>query len=188
MIRKLTHIDAPAEVVRSVVRDTDAWPRWMPDMASTRTLDSGAGRRQIEATFLVMGRRRVQHLDCREQDGSLIHRQVIGWFHEWQATWAFLPPPEGRGSVVSLSVELDAGIAGLLLSRKVLSGWIRGWVDDTVDRLRGRAQRSVRRRREPTPAVELGQPVLQVYETADGFEVCFAGRTFTIDAREVSET
>ncbi len=187
MIRKLARIDAPVNVVMDVFRDTDAWPQWMPGVASTRTLDSGAGHRMVEVILLVMGRRQVQHLECREQDGRLTHRQVVGWFREWQTTWTFRPPPEGRGTTVSLAMELDLGVAGLFVPRKLRDRWIRGLIDDTFDQLRERAQRFARRRREPSRAVEMGQPVLQVYETADGFEVHFAGRTFMIEARDVSE-
>ena len=183
LIRKLARIDAPVDEVLKVLRDTDAWPQWMPGVISTRTLDRGAGHRQIEASLQVMGRRQVQHLECREQDGRLIQRQVIGWFREWQATWTFRSPPKGRGTIVSLALELDFGIAGLWLPRRLLSGWVKDRIDGTVDRLRERVQQFAPRP-ETTPTVEAGQPVLQVYETADGFEVHFAGRVFQIEATD----
>ena len=59
MIRKLARIDAPVEVVMDVFRDTDVWPQWMPGVASTRTLETGADHRLIEVILLVMGRRLV---------------------------------------------------------------------------------------------------------------------------------
>ncbi len=187
MIRKVARIDAPVEVVMEVFRDTDAWPQWMPGVASTRILDTGANHSLVEVILLVMGRRLVQQLECREQDGRLTHRQIIGWFREWRAEWTFRPPPEGHGTTVSLSLEFDIGVAGLFVPRKLLSGWVQGLIDDTVDQGRERAQRFARRRRQPTQAVQVGQPLLQVYETVDGFEVCFAGRTFLIEAGEVPE-
>ncbi len=188
MIRKLARIDAPVDVVLEVFRDVDAWPQWMPGVASTRTLDRGAERNVVEVVLLVMGRRLVQHLECREQDGRLTHRQVVGWFRKWQAVWDFRPPPDGQGTVVSLQLELDIGVAGLFVPRKLLGDWVRGYVDETVRQGRERAQIFARRRSEPTQAVPVGEPVLQVYETANGFEIHFAGRTFHVQASDLPET
>ncbi len=184
MIRKVARIDAPVEVVMDVFRDTDAWPQWMPGVASTRTLESGGDRRLVEVILLVLGRRQVQKLECSERDGRLTHRQVEGWFRKWEAVWTFRPPPEGRGTTVSLSLDFDLGLVGLLVPRTLLGNWVRGLIDETVKYGRRRAQQFARRRREPAHSVQLGQPVLQVFETADGFEVCFAGRTFLIEAND----
>ncbi len=187
MIRKLARIEAPVEVVLEVFRDTDAWPQWMPGVAATRTLESGEDRNLVEVILLVLGRRQVQKLECREQDGRLTHRQVAGWFRKWEATWTFRPPPEGGGTIVSLTLDFDLGIAGYFVPRKLLGGWVRSVIDDTVVNGRRRAQRFARRRREPAKAVETGQPLLQVYETAGGFDVIFAGRTFHVEAQESAE-
>ena len=188
MIRKLARVDAPVETVLEIFRDSDLWPQWMPGVAATRTLASGEDHRLLEVVLLVFGRRLVQKLECRERDGRLTHRQVEGWFRKWEATWTFRPPPEGQGTTLSLALELDLGVAGLLLPRRVLAGWVRGLIDDTVEQARRRAERFARRRREPTQAVRVGQPLLEIYETADGFEVRFAGRVFQIEASDLSAT
>ncbi len=184
MIRKVARIEAPVEVVLEIFRDTDAWPQWMPGVASTRVLEEGDGRRLVEVILLVLGRRQVQKLECSEQDGQLTHRQVEGWFRKWEAVWTFRPPPEGGGTIVSLRLDFDLGLAGYLIPRHLIGGWVQSVIDDTVKNGRRRAQRFALRRREPTEAVAVGQPVLQVFATADGFEVIFAGRTFHLDARE----
>ena len=185
MIRKLTRVEAPVEAVRDVFRDTDAWPQWMPGVASTRTLEAGDDRRLVEVVLRVLGRRQVQKLECVERDGRLIHRQIEGWFRKWQAEWTFRPPPEGQGTILSLALELDLGVASFLVPRKLVAGWVRGVMGDTVDQARERAQALARHRRQPTAAVNVGEPLLEVYETADGFEVKFAGRTFMIEASDL---
>ncbi len=121
MIRKLARIDAPVEVVLKIFRDTDAWGQWMPGVASTRTLDGDGDRRMVEVILLVFGRRLVQKLECRERDGSLIHHQVEGWFRKWEAVWTFRPPPEGGGTIVSLRLEFDLGVAGFFIPRRLLA-------------------------------------------------------------------
>ncbi len=183
MIRKLARFDAPLDVVLAVFRDTDAWPQWMPSVASTRTLESGEEHSLVEVILLVFGRRLVQKLECREQDGSLTHRQVEGWFRKWEAVWTFRPPPRGPGTTVSLTLDFDLGVAGFFVPRKLFSDWVRGLIDDTVVGGRRRVRRFARRRREPAKVVPPGQPLLQVFETADGLEVVFAGRTFFLEAQ-----
>lgn len=189
MIRKVTRYDAPAAAVRSMFRETDDWPRWMPSVASTRTLAEDDGLRLVEVVLLMFGHRLVQKLECRESDGRLTHRQVEGWFKKWEATWTFQPPADGSGgTIVSLRLDFDLGVAGLLVPRKSFNNWVSGLMDGTIDHGRRRALRFARREREPTQAVEVGQPLLQVFETADGFEIFFAGQTFHIDARDLPGT
>ncbi len=184
MIRKLARIDAPVEAVLEVFRDVDNWPQWMPSVASTRILSSSANLRLVEVILLVFGRRLVQKLECRERDGRLIHRQIEGWFRKWEATWAFRSPPEGQGTIVSLTLEFDLGVVSLFVPRKFIANWVGDLIAGTIENARERAQRFARRRREPTQAVRPGRPLLTVYETADGFEVQFAGRTFLIEATD----
>ncbi len=184
MIRKLARIDAPVEAVLEIFRDVDNWPQWMPSVASTRILSSSANLRLVEVILLVFGRRLVQKLECRRQDGRLTHHQVEGWFRKWEATWAFRPPPEGPGTVLSLTLEFDLGVVSLFVPRKLFADWVGDLIAETIEAARRRAQRDARRHREPTQAVRVGQPLLTVYENADGFEVHFAGRAFQIEATD----
>lgn len=182
MIRKLIRMDAPPEVVHEMFRDTDEWPRWMPGITSTRTLESDEGSRRVEVIYLAHGRRLVQHLDCREVEDGLRHHQVRGWFKSWDATWTFRPADGGEATIVSLAVELELALAaGLLLPRRFLRGWMSRLLEETLTQGRTRAARLAERQREPTQAVATGQPLLQVFQTAEGYEVHFAGRTFLID-------
>ncbi|MCP3961809.1 MAG: hypothetical protein GY719_28535 [bacterium] len=184
MIRKLARAEAQVEVVQGVFRDSDSWPQWMPGVAATRTLSADGDHRLVEVILLVFGRRLVQKLECREQDGRMTHRQVKGWFRKWEAVWTFAPPPDGQGTTISLSLDFDLGVAGLFVPRKLLGDWVGGLIQDTLDQGRRRAEKLARSRRELTGAVPVGLPLLQVWETADGFEVRFAGRTFHVEALE----
>ena len=184
MIRKLARIDAPVEAVEEILCDVDGWPQWMPGVAATRMLDSGAERSVAEVILSVFGRRLTQKLECREEDGCLTHRQVEGWFRKWEATWTFRTPPDGQGTILSLTLDVDLGMVKLLVPRSFLANWVGNQIADTLEQASRRAQALARGRRQPTQAVQLGQPLLTVYETADGFEVQFAGRTFMIEASE----
>lgn len=186
MIRRLARIDAPVPAVRDVFLDTDAWPRWMPSVESTRTLVHDEDRRLVEVGLLVFGRRLLQKLDCREQGGRLIHRQVEGRFRKWEAVWDFRPPPEGDGTTASLTLDFDLGLVGRLLPGRLVGSWVSGLIDRTLEQGGRRARELARSRRQPTQAVELGQPLLEVFETVDGLEVRFAGRTFHLEAYEAS--
>lgn len=187
MIRRYTRVGTRAEDVMEVFRDTDAWPRWMPTIASTRTLAEEEGRRLVEVVGLMFGRRLVQKLECRERGDTLIHRQVEGWFKKWEATWTFRSSAESGGTVVSLSLDFDLGVTGLLVPHRLLGNWVGSLIEGMLDQGRQRAERFARRRREPTRAVEVGQPLLQVFETADGYEIRFGGRTFHLEAPDLPD-
>ncbi len=184
MIRKLGRFEASVGVVRNMVRQTEDWPQWMSGIAATRTISETEGSRLVEVVHLFQGRRFVQLLECRDIGNGLEHRQKEGFFKTWNASWSFQEPPDGQGTTVSLSLDLELGVtAGLLIPKKLLRGWIGGLLDDTIARGQERAVRLAGRSREPTQVVHVGQPLLQVFETAEGFEVVFAGRTFVIDAQ-----
>ena len=183
MIRRIARIEAPPEMVRDMFRDTDLWPEWMPGVTSTRTLEQSGERRSVEVVQLQLGRRFVQRLECRERDGGLRHRQIAGALKKWEADWTFHSPPDGDGTTISLRLDLELGFLGFLVPKAVLRRWIRGLLDDTFERAGARARLlAARRPRQPTVAVRVGEPVLQVFETASGFEVRFAGRTFHVEA------
>ncbi len=184
MIRKLGRFDAPIPVVRNMFRQTEDWPRWMPGIASTRTLSSTDSSRLVEVVHLVRGRRFVQHLECRDVGSGLEHRQQTGFFKTWNAAWSFQKPPDGEGTTVALSLELEVGItAGLLIPKRLLQSWIGGMLDETIASGQKQAIGLAGRQREPTQVVHVGKPMLQVFEVPNGFEVVFAGRTFVIDAQ-----
>ena len=186
MIRKLARMEAPPEVVFEMFRDTDEWPRWMPGIASTRTLSEGPSSRLVEVIYIAHGRRLVQHLECREVESGLRHRQTRGLFKSWDASWTFRPAEGGEATIVSLALELELPVtAALLLPKRFLRGWVGRMLEDTLAEGRDRAARLAEQEREPTQAVEVGQPILQIFQTTEGFEVHFAGRTFLIDPSQV---
>ncbi len=184
MIRKLARIDAPIPLLREMFSNTDDWPRWMPGVIATRTLESSAERRLVEVIQLVHGHKLVQQLECLEVGKVLRQRQAAGWLKKWEAEWSFELPPEGGGTVLGLRLDFELGLLGLVIPRGPLRRWTHNQLDETFAKARARAELLETRQRTPTLAVELGKPLLQVYETPRGFEVCFAGRTFHIDAAE----
>ncbi|MEM7585711.1 MAG: SRPBCC family protein [Acidobacteriota bacterium] len=183
MIRKLGRFEASVPLVREMFCETDDWPRWMPGIASTRTLSRDSGTRRVEVVHMVHGRRFVQQLECRETERGLEHHQISGFFKTWEAAWTFRETPDGLATTVSLFLDLELGVgSGLLVPKRLLAAWVGRMLDDTIAQGQKRALQLVERRRQPTSAVQVGQPVLQVFETDGGFEVMFAGRRFVIDA------
>ncbi len=188
MIRKLAHMDAPVAVVHEMFRETEDWPQWMPGITSTKTLSTERGSRLVEVTYLIQGRRFVQHLECRDTAHGLRHQQVKGWFRSWEAEWTFRANPQGHGTTVSMALELDLGMAaGWLVPKRMLRSWMGGLLDDTIAQGRARSARLAEIQRETTQAVGLGQPLLQVFQTVEGFEVHFADRTILIDSLPASK-
>jgi len=182
MIKKLFKIDAPVELVKDMFCDSDAWPRWMPGVRGCRTSKEGKDYRVIEVRLSMHGRVFVQKREMRFVGNRVKHRQLAGWFRSWESEWAFHRPPDGKGTTVSLRVDYDLGVRGLITPRFLVQRMSDRLLDETIVRSKARARELMARPR-PEAAVE-GESLLQIYETADGIEVWFAGSTYILKAMD----
>ncbi|MEM7351626.1 MAG: SRPBCC family protein, partial [Acidobacteriota bacterium] len=136
MIRRVTRIDAPVAVVRQLFLDTDLWPQWMPGVAATRTLEEAEDRHLAEVVLQFFGQRVVQQLECRLDGDRVLHHQVAGKFKKWDAAWSFESRPQDGGTLLSLELDFDLGLAGLVVPRRMFRRWVAGLIQDTVDQAR----------------------------------------------------
>ncbi len=180
MIKKLFRVDAPVPLVKDMFCDSDAWPRWMPGVESCRTLKEGKDFRVIEVHQSLHGRSFVQKREMRFAGNRMKQRQLTGWFRSWKSDWNFHQPPDGKGTTVSLSVDYDLGVRGLITPRWLVQRMSVRVLDETIARAKVRA-RELAAKPRPEAAAE-GESLLQIYETPDGLEVWFAGRTYTLKA------
>lgn len=183
MIRRFAHIDAPPSLVRRLFLDAESWPSWMPGVVAVRSLEESPEGRSIEVTQRQLGRRFVQRLSCRQRDDAVIHEQVSGWLKSWRATWRVDSAPDGDGAVLDLELRIELGMFGMLLPNPMRNRWLNGLVDDTFQAVRERAGDLLAEQpRRSTGIIAAGEPIVQVFETASGFEVRLAGRRFHIEA------
>ncbi|MCP4661760.1 MAG: hypothetical protein GY856_40680 [bacterium] len=180
MIKKLIRIDAPLRLVKDMFCDTDAWPQWMPGVNSCRTLREGDDCRVIEVHLSMQGKSFLQTREVRFAGNRVKQRQVAGWFRSWESEFSFHQPPDGKGTTISLRIDFDLGVRGLIIPRWVIQRMSVRLLDETTARAKARARELMAKPR-PEAAAE-GESLLQIYETPDGLELWFAGRTYTLTA------
>jgi hypothetical protein len=182
MIRRFATLNAPVDDVEAVLTDPVRLPEWMPGVLSTQILerrDQGFLVRMVQQNG---GWRTSQTLDCRLGPRRLEQRQVAGTLRRWEAVWRFLEPPDGVGTTLALELEYETGLLGLVAPRRFLDRMFNQRFEDIARA----AERRVRelRARETLAAPAAGERLLEVFETADGLEIRFAGRKYVLVAEE----
>ncbi len=172
-MRRITHVDAPLPVVRDIFHDVESWPRWMPDFLACRILDGGPRERRAKVRQSVFGQTWQQTVDFRFTETNVRVRARDGLI-KWSADWGFREPPDGDGTAVSLELESESGLLGRA-SRGLFDRINHRRFEATVAAVERRARQLAAS--AAAPAAD-GRSLLTVYETADGFEVWYAGRRY----------
>lgn len=168
-MRRIAHVDAPLAFVRDLLHDVATWPRWMPGMAAVRVLERGGDRLRAEVGQSVLGQTWRQTVEVRLASGSVRVRALDGLLR-WSAQWGFRAPPDGDGTTFSLELATDPGLLG-----RATRGTFHRVNDHRFDETVAAVARQAAAR---APAPAAGRRLLVVYETPDGFEVEYAGRTY----------
>jgi hypothetical protein len=130
VIRKFARLDAPPEVVARMFHDLESWPGWMAGMRSVRILERRdppehpEAVRVVEVVQVQAGRTLRQTLECRLEPRGLVQRQVRGRLRRWDATWRFMEPPDGRGTTISLELEIELGLLGAVIPTRMVQAII----------------------------------------------------------------
>jgi len=178
-MRRIGRIDAPVDVVRSVFADVERWTDWMPGVTQVTILESDGVESVLDVHHRQFGRNFRQKEWCRIEPDGLSQRLLEGQFKKWESRWRVVAPPDGEGSTVSLSMDVNPGFVGRLLP----SGVWRGMLDRLFEEcLAGAEAQALALCEQPAPAPPHHDVLLQVFETADGLEVWVEGRRFLIES------
>lgn len=181
MITKIGHVDMEPPQVMAIFSDISNWPRWMPGIRRTRTLNRSENAARIALDQSFRGREFYQELDCRFSHNQVELRQHKGSLRRWDCNWRFSTPPDGLGTTITSELEIElGGMMGLLASRRMLNQFLEQSFRDTLRRLeqRGRSQ-------APAAAVQIPPEqdiILQIFETGQELELWFDGRIYRLKA------
>lgn len=175
MTRRMAHVDAPLALVRDIFHDVESWPRWMPDFTSCKVLESAPHGLRAKIRQTVFGQTWQQTVDFRLSAGGVRVRARDGLLR-WTAEWEFREPPESGGTTLSLDLESESSLLGLA-SRRLFERINHRRFEATVAAITRRTRQLAAAGAGPGEPAE-GRSLLVVYETADGFEVWYAGRRY----------
>ena len=182
MIREVGRLEAPVAAVRALFADLENWPHWMPGMLATRILNPATddGVQQVEVRQKLQGHTARHVLEIHHSEDRLLQKGIRGW-PRWQGEWRFQTAPRG-GTTVSLELELDLGMMGLISPKRWVQKFARTLFHDTL----ANARQEIRRR---TVAASRGgdpdeQVLFALYETPEGLELLLEGEVYTVRRKE----
>jgi ribosome-associated toxin RatA of RatAB toxin-antitoxin module len=178
-MRRISRIDALPTVVRGVLVDYERWPDWMPGVQQVDILESDGVESVVGVYLHQYGRNLRQKQRCRVEPDGLRQTQLEGQFKKWEARWRVIAPPEGEGSTVSLSMDVDPGFVGRLLPSGVWRGMLDRLFEDCLTGIEEMAE-GLAEKPETSPIDH--KVLLQIFETDDGLEVWVEGRRFLVDS------
>ena len=177
-MHRVVRIDTAHSLVRTVFHDVASWPLWMPDLTACQVYDSEPGfenepgRLRARVSQTALGRTWTQDVDVELGD-EYLRARALGGMIRWRLVWGFRPPPDGIGTTLWMELEMKAGGFGLASGRMFQKMNERRF-GKTIDAIRLRAGQL--ETREAVSAAD--RSLLTIYETADGFEVCYGGRRY----------
>lgn len=138
-MRLLSRIAVPTAAARETFAEVDTWPLWMPGVERLEVLERSEQRLLIDVDLRQMGTHWRQTQEIRFTSDGLRQRQVAGKIRRWEAEWRFLEPPDGRGTTVSLGVDLDLGLLGVVIPNRFLQRSLEEGFEETLRRIQERA-------------------------------------------------
>ncbi len=186
MIRKYARVDAEPWTLKTIFRDLESWPAWMPTVESLRVLERSDDRALVETRERLMGRMTTRRLEIVGDSEGYTETQVAGRLKRWQTVWRFAEPPTGRGTVISTQIDIDlGGLMGFFVPGSTVQRVIDNLYEQIVGRAEARARRMEARRQSTVWGVLPGQQLtIKIYETPTELEVWFGERRFVLPAAE----
>lgn len=187
MIKKMTSMAVPVDSVQEVFKEIEAWPQWMPAIRHIRVLEKTESAAQIEVRSVMLGMEFDQTMNFRILGRRIVQKQIAGRFKKWEADWRFLPSPDGAGTTLSMSLDMDFGFLGMFVPRRTVANEVNEWFNELAARAEARTKNRLLQRSSAAvagnvPAPAQGETLLQVYQTADGLELWIGQLRFVMPA------
>jgi ribosome-associated toxin RatA of RatAB toxin-antitoxin module len=191
MMKKMTTLRAPVELVHELFSDIGAWPQWMPDIRRARVLERTSDHVRVDMSTVMLGRTFDQTVEFQLQPGRVAQKQIVGQFKKWEAEWRFWAAPAVDATILSAAFDIDFGFLGLFVSERKVADTMNEWFSQlTVNAEEQLKKRPVPRPTASAPNLSPSSPspaastetVLQVFQREDGLEVWIQQQRFFIPA------
>jgi ribosome-associated toxin RatA of RatAB toxin-antitoxin module len=140
-----TFIDAPIKKVLDIVKNTEAYPEFTPDVKSVKILErSEDGNRQVVewvGTVKQFGLT-VKWIQEDIWEGNRVtFKQISGDYDSMSGWWEFKEEPNGTEFASHMEYEYNVPLVGPLV-KKVVSYIVKQNVESMIDAIRRRAEQS----------------------------------------------
>lgn len=171
-----------------------SWPEWWPGVQTVNVLKADPEQPLVAiAIKTVTTIQMTLQFDCRDAS-TIKFRQVKGWFKSYQGEYALSPSPDGSGTTVKITTELESGmmVPKSMVYTK-LSATLAQLEEALNTRLgtqagrssQGRAPiaagpRTAAARPAQTPATPTRRKLGHVFSTREGLEVWVGGKPYLL--------
>jgi len=110
VIQRYFKIGGSQDQIRREMLAFDSWPEWWPGVQTVKILKADPEQPLVAVVIkTVTTIQMTLQFDCREVN-SIKFRQVKGWFKSYQGEYALTPSPDGLGTTVKITTELESGM------------------------------------------------------------------------------
>jgi ribosome-associated toxin RatA of RatAB toxin-antitoxin module len=183
MIKKFASINAHNKAVKKIFMDIDTWTEWMPGLKQLKILERKGEVALVEVTQAHMGKQITQRLELHLSENSMKQRQISGWFRKWEGERKFLQTPDGVGTAVSVSMEIDAG---MFVPKFLIFDAFTDIFNKLIKKAEERAKFLIRQQQssitQSTVLQLTDEKVLQIFQTPSGLEIWIGDRRYFLKA------
>ena len=193
MIQRYFKVGGSQDEIRRHMLAFDSWPEWWPGVQTVTVLKDD--REQPLVAIVIKTVTTIQmtlQFDCRDAN-TIKFRQVKGWFKSYQGEYALLPAPDGSGTTVKITTELESGMMvpkGMVYTKlSATLAQLEGALNNRLGAPAARAgkpaptaaPRAAVRPAEPqrTPGISR-RKLGHVFSTRDGLEVWVGGMPYLL--------
>jgi len=195
MIQRYFRIGGSQDAIRREMLAFDSWPQWWPGVQTVNVIKADPEQPLVAVSIkTVTTIQMTLQFDCRDAS-TIKFRQVKGWFKSYQGEYALSPSPDGSGTTVKITTELESGMMvpkGMVYTK--LSAALAQLEEALNTRLgtqtgrstQGRAPiaaaapRAAAARSTGAPAAPTRRKLGHVFSTRDGLEVWVGGRPYLL--------
>jgi hypothetical protein len=177
----MTFLPCPPDVVQELFGQIETWPQWMPGVCRVRVLERQADYARAELRTVLMGHELEQTVEFRRCGCRFLQRQIAGRVKKWDAEWNLLPTPDGKGTSLSVALDIELGILGLFVPQRTVRNGVNEWFGQLARRVEERVRCVLAERQPASPTAgcdDRGETLLQVYQCPDGLEVRVGGQRY----------
>lgn len=194
MIQRYFKVGGPQDEIRRHMLAFDSWPEWWPGVQTVKVLKDDPEQPLVAISIkTVTTIQMTLQFDCRDVN-TIKFRQVKGWFKSYQGEYALMPSPDGSGTTVKITTELESGMMvpkGMVYTK--LSATLAQLEEALNNRLGAQAVRGTKAPLATASRAAAAKPVEtqakpgvsrrklgHVFSTREGLEVWVGGRPYLL--------
>jgi hypothetical protein len=110
MIQRYFKLQASADEIAREIFAFSTWPEWWPGVQQVNVVQAHPERPLVHLTVKTVATIQMTVQFERPGPNTIQFRQVKGWFKSYSGDYTFLPTPDGSGTTVKITIELESGM------------------------------------------------------------------------------